>query len=266
MEQISAQPIGMLDSGIGGLTVAYAIKQLLPNESLVYFGDTAHFPYGEKDTSHIQQRVEKIAYLLLEKKCKLIIIACHTASSATSDALNALLGDQIPIFNVLDPLVNHLHQNFQNQSVGLIGTNYTVHSNIFEKKLRELGSSLHLKSMATPLLAPIVEEGLDKNESVSLPIIQRYLSHPQLATIDALVLGCTHYSVLRPIILNFYQGSTALIDATLLTAQTVKSALETDKLLHQSTPEDLFMASKEDPAFMATVKLWFGETVHLVDL
>ena len=266
MKERSTQPIGMLDSGIGGLTVAYAMKQLLPNESILYFGDTAHFPYGEKDTTHIQQRVEKVAHHLLEKNCKLIIIACHTASSATADALETFLENKIPVINVLDPLINHLHDNFQNQSVGLIGTNYTVQSNIYEKKLQGLGSSIQLKSLATPLLAPIVEEGLDTNESVSLPIIQRYLSQSQLNDIDALILGCTHYSVLRPVILNYYQGSTALIDATLLTAQKIKSSLEANSLLHQGISEDTFIASQYDEAFVSTIKLWFGKTVQLTDL
>lgn len=264
MKNQASRPIGMLDSGIGGLTVAYAIKQLLPNESIVYFGDTAHFPYGEKDTSHLQKRIHTIAQQFIEKDCKLIITACHTASAATYNTLKEIKG--IPVFNVLDPLINHLDANFKNRTVGLIGTNYTIHSNIYEKKLNALGSNIQLKSLATPLLAPIVEEGLDSNESVSLPIIQRYLSQPQLQNIDALLLGCTHYSVLRPVILHFYQGSTALIDAALLTAQAVKSYLESKKLLHQDASQDCFIATQEDLAFINTVKLWFGQSVQISQL
>src|SRR5690349_17045844 len=145
-------PIGVFDSGIGGLTVAHAIKKLLPGESLVYFGDTAHLPYGDKSEAAIQAYSIKIADVLLQSGCKVIVIACNSASSASYELLKEYVKREVTVINVIDPMVNLVTQQFGGKQVGLIGTKRTIGSGIYAKKLKENGSNVKLISLATPLL------------------------------------------------------------------------------------------------------------------
>ncbi|MDH4058429.1 MAG: aspartate/glutamate racemase family protein, partial [Cyclobacteriaceae bacterium] len=144
------QPIGIFDSGIGGLTVAHAIREALPNESLIYFGDTAHLPYGDKSEAAIQAYSVKIADILLKKECKVIVIACNSASSAAYELLKEYVR-VIQIINVIDPMVELVSNNYQGKRVGLIGTKRTVHSGVYGKKIEEAGKGTLLHSLATPL-------------------------------------------------------------------------------------------------------------------
>src|SRR4029077_5484483 len=128
-------PIGIFDSGIGGLTVAQAIVTQLPKEDIVYFGDTAHMPYGEKSTSAIQAYSVKIADMLLKQHCKLIVIACYSATSAAYDLVKEYVGTQAIVMNVIDPMVHHIEKNYANKRLGLIGTRQTVNSNVYKKKI-----------------------------------------------------------------------------------------------------------------------------------
>ncbi|MBZ0245527.1 MAG: glutamate racemase, partial [Cyclobacteriaceae bacterium] len=168
-------PIGIYDSGIGGLTVAHAITQLLPNEDIIYFGDTAHLPYGDKSEAAIQAYSIKIADVLLKKGCKVIVIACNSASSAAYELLKEYVRKDAHIINVIDPMVMHIAENFANTKIGLIGTKRTVMSGVYSQRLNEMNHSIKLESMATPLLAPMIEEGFFNNQ-ISHEIISQYLS------------------------------------------------------------------------------------------
>src|SRR5687767_15435011 len=130
MALLPSQPIGIFDSGIGGLTVAHAIKKLLPFENMIYFGDTAHLPYGDKSEAAIQAYSVKIADILLQKGCKVIVIACNSASSAAYELLKEYVRRDIHIINVIDPMVNYVNSHFQDKHVGLIGTKRTVQSGV----------------------------------------------------------------------------------------------------------------------------------------
>src|SRR5439155_16590948 len=130
----ASQPIGIFDSGIGGLTVAQALVSHLPKENIIYFGDTAHLPYGDKSASTIQAYSVKIAHMLLQQHCKLILIACNSASTAAYELVKEYVGSQAIVMNVIDPTVNLLHSNYANKHIGLIGTRLTVNSNIYKKK------------------------------------------------------------------------------------------------------------------------------------
>lgn len=220
-------PIGIFDSGLGGLTVAKTITELLPNESIVYFGDTAHTPWGDKSSSAIQAYSIKICDFLLQQGCKFIVIACHTASSVANDLVNEYVGNKAYVINVIDPVVEHISLHHANKKIGLIGTKQTVRSNIYKKRIDALKNNIEFTALATPLLVPLIEEGFGEKEVCEI-IVKEYLSHPALTKIDALILGCTHYPLIKGYIQNYYQNSKDIIDASVITANVLKTSL-----LHQ---------------------------------
>ena len=154
--------------------MAKAVKDLLPNERLIYFGDTAHLPYGDKSEAAIQAYSIKITDKLLQEGCKVILIACNSASSAAYDLLTEYAGKRAKIINVIDPMVEFINSKFPNKHVGLIGTKRTVLSQVYDKKIHELGNNIELTSLATPLLVPMIEEGYFNNK-ISHEIIEEYL-------------------------------------------------------------------------------------------
>ena len=155
MNEKTSRPIGIFDSGIGGLTVAHAITKILPQENIIYFGDTAYLPYGDKSPEVIQQRALKIADFLAGKNCKLIVIACNSASAVAFDLLQKKYEGNIPIANVIDPVIDYVAAHCLNKTVGLIGTRCTVNSNVYANKLNK---SVCVKSLATPMLVPMIEK------------------------------------------------------------------------------------------------------------
>jgi len=193
----SKQPVGIFDSGIGGLTVANAISKLLPEEELIYFGDTAHMPYGDKSKDLIKQYALRITeFLLHEKKCKAIVIACNTASAAAYEYLRDANKGITPIINVIDPIVEAVISDESIHRVGLIATKTTIGSGIYKEKLGRRKEELHYTELATPLLAPMIEEGFS-DDTISHAVIHQYLEQEPLQHIDALILGCTHYVIVR---------------------------------------------------------------------
>ena len=259
------QPIGLFDSGIGGLTVARAVAQRLPHERLVYFGDTAHLPYGDKSTAAIQSYAVKICDLLLRQHCKLIMIPCNSASAAAYDLVREYVGSKARVLNVIDPIVAFVGQHYAGRAVGLIGTKQTVNSNAYKKKLDALDVGIDLRSLATPLLAPMIEEGFFQNK-ISDDIIASYLAHPALAGIDALVLACTHYPLIKPQIDAFYGGKVAVLDASEAVAAHAAAYLEAENLLAApaaTAPAHHFYVSDFTPAFEQSTRLFFGQEVQL---
>ena len=259
----AASPIGIFDSGIGGLTVAHAIRTLMPNESLVYFGDTAHLPYGDKSEAAIQAYSVKIADVLLRKQCKVIVIACNSASSAAYELLKEYVR-VVDIMNVIDPMLQHLASNFKGKRVGLIGTKRTVQSNIYTKRLADLEPSIELRSLATPLLAPMIEERFH-NSQISHEIITEYLSAQELSNIEAMVLACTHYPLIKREISTYYKSSIPIIDSSDVVASALKVYLDENELAAPSTdsPTDQFLVSDFTPSFEASTKIFFQQFVHL---
>jgi glutamate racemase len=218
------QPIGIFDSGIGGLTVARAVKDLLPNESLIYFGDTAHLPYGDKSAAAIQSYTVKICDLLIKQQCKVILIACNSASSAAYQLAKEYVGSKAKVINVIDPVISYIGEHFSEKSIGLIGTKRTVKSNVYQKKLDKLNKNIRLHSLATPLLAPMIEEGYFNN-NISEKIIHNYLSDSALSNIEALVLGCTHYPLIKEQIRFYYDNKVEIIDSSTIVAKHLKNYL-----------------------------------------
>lgn len=257
------QPIGIFDSGIGGLTVAHAIKNLLPNEHLIYFGDTAHLPYGDKSEAAIQAYSIRITDILLQKGCKVIVIACNSASSAAYELLQEYVRRDTHIINVIDPMVDFVTTHFANQHVGLIGTKRTVQSGVYLKKIQEAGRGITLHSVATPLLAPMIEEGFFNNQ-ISHEIIAQYLSDPALQPIQSLILACTHYPLIKQQIDTFYGGKMSILDSSEIVAKALRSYLEKEKLLNSETkPSHHFLVSDYTESFESSARIFFHEDVHL---
>jgi glutamate racemase len=256
-------PIGIFDSGTGGLTVAHAIQQLLPRESMVYFGDTAHFPFGDKSEATIQANSIKIADVLLRRGCKVIVIACNSASSAAYELLKEYVRQQAHVINVIDPMVQLIGHQFPKKTVGLIGTKRTVQSNVYGQKIQQLHKDITLKSLATPLLAPMIEEGFFNNH-ISHEVIARYLGDPTLESVEALILACTHYPLIKREIEAYYQNTIPVLDSALVVAEALKAHLQTEGLLnHDEESEKHFYVSDYTEAFEASTRIFFGEKIEL---
>ncbi|MBL7925151.1 MAG: glutamate racemase, partial [Bacteroidia bacterium] len=227
----SSRPLGIFDSGIGGLTVASAIHELMPDETLVYFGDTAHLPYGDKSPDAIRKWSQVISDFLLEFNCKAIIIACNTISSVAFDTVKKHVGNKALVINVIDPVVDYVSAQAGAKNIGVIGTKATVKSDVYASKLKGKSKKLHVASLATPLLAPMIEEGFFNNK-ISKTIIHDYLSRPKLKNIDSLILGCTHYPLIRPEIEQYYKGRVNIFDSARIVAHHVQWVLDEAQLLH----------------------------------
>jgi glutamate racemase len=257
------KPIGIFDSGIGGLTVARAVKDQLPKENIIYFGDTAHLPYGDKSAAAIQSYTVKICDLLIKQQCKVILIACNSASSAAYQLAKEYVGSKAKVINVIDPVIFYLGEKFENKTIGLIGTKRTVRSNVYQKKLDKLNKNIQLRSLATPLLAPMIEEGYFDN-TISEHIIQSYLSDPALDGIESLVLGCTHYPLIKHQINNFYQGRVEVIDSSHIVASYLKAYLDKCGLHRESeTSYNKFFVSDYTHSFAEATRIFFKEEVNL---
>lgn len=258
----ASQPIGIFDSGIGGLTIANALVKQLPNENIIYFGDTAHLPYGDKSAATIQAYAVKIAHMLLQQECKLILIACNSASAAAYELVKEYIATQALVLNVIDPVIHFLRDNYAHKKIGLIGTRQTVNSNIYRKKIDGLGKGIMLNSHATNLLASAIEEFGDND--VIDGLLSEYLSHPNLQKLDALVLACTHYPIVKERINLFYQNKIHIIDPSDIVAATVKKRLAEDGMLNQAGKGTKhFYVSDYTESFAAGTKLFFNDDIVL---
>jgi len=258
----SQQPIGIFDSGIGGLTVAGALAKALPNERFLYFGDTAHLPYGEKSKSLITEYSVQITLFLLEKGIKHLVIACNSASAAAYESVKALCATHgVGVTNVIDPVVHYISQkNFQH--VGIIGTKATISSGIFQEKLKyQSRVQVHVKS--TPLLAAMIEEGFAGTD-VSRGVLKSYLSDPVLRGIEAIALACTHYPLIASEVRSFFGGEVSVLDTATIVAEEVKNTLAENHLLAQSPQGNHeFFVSDLTESFKNSTQLFFGSDVNL---
>lgn len=256
------QPIGVFDSGIGGLTVANAIIKHLPEEEIIYFGDTFHLPYGDKSADAIRYYSLKIVKFLLEKNCKMIVVACNSASSAAYDVLLDFFKDQALFVNVVDPLVEEVVKN-KFKHVGVIATKATIRSGIYKSKLQKAQPGIKVSSMATPLLVPIIEEGYF-NDNISEAVIEKYLSDKTFYGIEALLLACTHYPLIRKSIENFFSGKVHVYDSTDVVAAVVrKKLLENDLLNEGKRNSHHFYVSDYTKSFEETTRIFYKEKIRL---
>lgn len=260
---MSSQPIGIFDSGIGGLTVAKALVDLLPNENLIYFGDTAHLPYGDKSAAEIQEYTVKITQMLLNSECKLILIACNSASAAAFDLIAEYVASKAQVVNVIDPVVAFLRDNYAGKKIGLIGTRQTVSSHVYDKKIAALQVGIDFYAKATPLLAPAIESGFAKSDAID-ELLNVYLDDEELRASDALILGCTHYPLIKAKVAQFYNNKITVLDASKLVAENVRQALAANKLLNtEAGGTKHFLVSDYPDSFAANTQLFFQEKISL---
>lgn len=262
------RPIGIFDSGIGGLTVANAILHRLPKERIVYFGDTAHLPYGDKSAKAIRHYAEGITEFLLSRQSKAIVIACNSASSAAYSHLKRRFGHQVPIINVIDPVVAEVAARPDLHTVGVIGTKATIKAGMFPRKFREARPDLKVRSQATPLLAPMIEEGFFNN-NISRAVLDSYLSKPLFKGIQGLVMACTHYPLIRKDIESIYENQTVeLFDTPVVVAEAVAQTLRDSNLLRtrKSSGPNEFYVSDFTSSFERTTQIFWGEQVHLQEV
>ena len=207
---VDARPIGVFDSGIGGLTVVSALRRLLPRESIYYLGDTARVPYGGKSASTVQRYSLEIAALLLGENAKTIVVACNTASAVALPAL--IEGLPVPVTGVIAPGAAAATVATRNGHIGVIGTRATIKSGAYERALRALNPEIRVTARACPLLVPLIEEGWLESE-ITDDVLMHYLQPLLDDGIDTLVLGCTHYPLLRAAIGRLLGDAVTLVDS-----------------------------------------------------
>ena len=257
------QPIGVFDSGVGGLTVAKEIKRLLPQEDIIYFGDTKHLPYGEKSKEAIVQYSKQITQFLLDQNCKAIVIACNTATANALPEVLELVDGRVPVIDVINPVAEKVSYEIHN-NVGVIATKATVNSGLYRKSIRKHNKFIKVDELATPMLVPAIEEGF-KNHPITHAIIYNYLSNNKLKNIETLILGCTHYPLLIDEIKQYYGNRVRVIDSPNIVANHLKIILEKYHLLNESNanPFYRFYLSDITKNFEKISKKFFGKSIDL---
>ena len=226
------KPIGVFDSGIGGLTVVRALRELLPNENIFYLGDTARVPYGNKSAETVERYSLELARMLMAEDAKLIVVACNTVSSVAIPKLRASVS--VPVIGVIEPGAHAAIAMTRNRHVGVIGTRATIRSGAYENALRALNVHVRVSSVACPLLVPLIEEGLLDDKLTDLTI-ERYLNPMVADGIDTLVLGCTHYPLLTRAIARSLGDKIQIVDSAMNCARAVKDLLDRQSLATTST-------------------------------
>ncbi|MEG2513547.1 MAG: glutamate racemase [Acetivibrio sp.] len=242
-------PIGVFDSGVGGLTVVREIMRQMPSESIVYFGDTARVPYGNKSQNTVITYAKQIVKFLNTKNVKAIVVACNTATAFALDYLQQ--ESPIPILGVIKPGAKAAFESTKNKKIGVIGTEGTINTGIYTKYLTSIDRNIEVFPKACPLFVPLVEEGL-LYDSVTVEIAERYFSELKGYGIDTLILGCTHYPLIRHTLQKVIGDKVSLINPAYETAKSLKSVLEVHQLLScQSQAVHQFFVSDSAERFKA---------------
>lgn len=258
----SNQPIGIFDSGVGGLTIAKAIKNILPNENFIYFGDTKHLPYGDKSREAIVSYCIKITEFLLENQCKAIVIACNSATANALKEILKVVNHRVPVIDVISPVTEKVSYELHN-NIGVIATKATINSGIYKKSIHKRNKFIQVQELATPLLVPAIEEGF-RNHPITQSIISHYLSNTKLKEIDTLILGCTHYPLLIDDIKQYYSGKVTIVNSANIVAKHLKMILEQYNLLNKNKEGKYqFYVSDITSNFKKISKFFFGKSINL---
>ena len=240
----TTRPIGVFDSGIGGLTVVSALRTLLPNESIYYLGDTARVPYGGKSAATVQRYSLEIAAMLLGENAKTVVVACNTASALALPQLEETL--PVSVTGVILPGARAAIAKTQTSHVGVIGTRATINSGAYERALQLLNPEVRVTARACPLLVPLIEEGWIESP-ITDEIIMQYLAPLLTDGIDTLVLGCTHYPLLRNAIARLVGEQIALVDSAQNCALAVRDLLLRENLCAPETNGGTLQVALTDP-------------------
>lgn len=258
-------PIGIFDSGVGGLTVLKAIRRLLPNENLVYLGDTARVPYGNKSRENIVRYSIENTQFLLKRDIKLLVVACNTSTAMSLTILKDMF--PIPIVGVIEPGAKRALEVTKSGRIGIIGTEATIRSGAYAKVIKEMRKDVVVFSKACPLFVPIVEEGLTKGK-IAEEIVKHYLYSFKVNLIDTIILGCTHYPLLKSLIRRFFKGEVRVVDSASETARAVKMLLEKQDLLNTRAVSgtNSFYVTDAADRFLKIGKTILGDSMDNVNL
>jgi len=235
-QRFYSRPVGVFDSGIGGLTVAAEIRKSLPGESIIYLGDLLHLPYGTKSKRAVLDFTQAAIRFLISQNVKLLVIACNTA---TSIALESLKGEvSIPLMGVIEPGARAAVEVTENKRVGVIGTTRTIESNAYPRAIKQMKQGIEVFQKATPLLVPLIEEGWIGHPVMEM-VLREYLSAFEGTDIDTIVLGCTHYPLIKKDIENLMPGA-KVVDSAITTAIKVGQMLESGGFKNQNQVKGLF--------------------------
>lgn len=258
------QPIGVIDSGVGGLTVAKEVMRQLPNERIIYLGDTARCPYGPRTTKEVKKFTWELTSFLLEKNIKMLVIACNTATAAALDDIRREL--KIPVLGVINPGARAAIKSTRNYHVGVIGTIGTVKSGAYETALKSLNSRLSVKSLACPKFVPLVESGEIKGP-LAEKIVDESLKPMLSENLDTLILGCTHYPLLEPLVKKVMGDEVNVISSGDETAREISAILQYNGLLETSEvePEHEFYTTGSTAIFTKIASEWLGFPISNVN-
>lgn len=260
----ASAPIGVFDSGIGGLTVARELMRQLPAESIIYFGDTARVPYGPKSPDTVRRYSREIAAYLRERGVKALVVACNTA---TAHALGTLQAEEsMPVIGVVQPGARAAVAASRGGRIGVIGTVGTIRSGAYERAIRSLRPDAHVIARPCPLFVPLVEEGWLEHEATRM-VAREYLGAFAAEQVDTLVLGCTHYPLLKPLIAEVLGPGVALIDSAEQTAAEARRTLEARGLLAPagSVPVRRYVASDAPDQFLRMAERFLGASIDGVE-
>jgi glutamate racemase len=256
------KPIGVFDSGVGGLTVVAALRRRLPRESILYLGDTARLPYGIKSASTVERYTRRNLDFLVERGVKAVVVACNTASALALDAIR----EPVPLWGVIDPGARAAAHASRGR-VGVIGTASTIDSGAYARRLADLRPDLLVTSRACPLFVPLVEEGWH-GDDISRQVARRYLEPLLEEEIDTLVLGCTHYPLLTPVLRQVVGPDVTLVDSAQSVAVEVAADLE-ERAPEDHVPSSHFCVTDSGPRFSETARRILGDpdiSLELVDI
>ena len=260
----STAPIGVFDSGIGGLTVVREMMRQLPHESIIYFGDTARVPYGPKSPDTVRRYSHEITSFLRGEGVKAVVVACNTATAHALPMLREEL--PMPVVGVVEPGARAAVDASRGGAIGVIGTKGTIASGAYERAIRALAPDIHITARACPLLVPLVEEGWTDAEATGI-IAREYLAPMSAAHIDTLVLGCTHYPLLKPLIARILGDNVRLIDSARETAAETGRVLDAQSLRadESATPRHRFIASDAPQQFLELGQRFLGSAIERVE-
>src|SRR2546429_3545503 len=258
-------PLGVFDSGIGGLTVARAVFERLPHESVIYFGDTARVPYGPKSPDTVRRYSGEILAYLVQRGVKALVVACNTISAQALDFLTER--SPVPLVGVIEPGARAAVQGTQSGKIGVIGTAGTIASGAYERAIKRLRSEVSVCVQACPLFVPLVEEGWFDHPATEL-IAREYVAPLERAAVDVLVLGCTHYPLLKPLLARVLGPRVALVDSAEETAKVVAHELARRDLAAPPTnhPTHRFVVSDDEPHFRRVGARFLGEKLQDVEV
>ena len=252
--------IGIFDSGLGGLTVVKEVKALMPDEDIIYFGDTARVPYGGKSITVIRRFAAEIARFLEEQNVKLIVIACNTASALALDSLRQEV--DVPVIGVIEPGVRAAVKFATNGKIGVIGTKGTITSKAYQSRILRLKNNADVIAKSCPLLVPLVEENLIHSDITKLAL-EMYLKELKEANIQSLILACTHYPLLKEQIDDFFQHKVKLIDSATETAIEVKQMLKARRMEsdNKRAGKEIFYVSDSPDSFCVIGEAFLGKAM-----